>query len=191
MINEQEILNELSRGSHKAFQWLFDTYYKNLVLFAGTYLKDLDACEDVVQQTFVNMWDKREELPAIQSIKSFLVKSVQNACISELRRRNIQCKYADLSAASDSLLSRETEEYILYSELRQHLEEAMKLLTPHQRQCFELNKLQGVKQQQIAEQLGISLRTVELRVSEALKILRRYLEKHFQLILLFWQSRIF
>ena len=58
---ERELLVELSRGSDGAFRELFDTYYKDLVLFAGTYIRDLAACEDIVQQQFVNLWEKRGE----------------------------------------------------------------------------------------------------------------------------------
>lgn len=181
-VNEQELLIELSRGSNQAFHELFDVYYKDLVLFAGTYIKDVDTCEDIVQQQFVNLWERYPETYRIASLKAFLLKSVQNACLSELRHRGIKNKYAELTSVAPAIFSRETEEYILYSELQEYLQKALEQLTPLQRKCFEMNKLQGIKQQQIASELNISLRTVELRVAEALKILRLYLGRYFAII---------
>lgn len=185
--NERELLVELSRGSDKAFRELFDTYYKDLVLFAGTYIKDLAACEDIVQQQFVNLWEKRTEARVILSLKSFLLKSVQNACLSELRHLGHENKYAEWIAETSAVYARETEEYIFYSELQGLLQETLAYLTPMQRKCFELNRLQGVPQRKIAEELNISLRTVELRTAEALKILRSYLKRYFSLIIFFLQ----
>ena len=178
---------ELSRGSDGAFRELFDTYYKDLVLFAGTYIRDLAACEDIVQQQFVNLWEKRGEAGVILLLKSFLLKSVQNACLSELRHLGHENKYAEWMAETPTIYARETEEYIFYSELQELLQEALEHLTPIQRKCFEMNRLQGVKQQQIAEELNVSLRTVELRTAEALKILRSYLKHYFSLVIFFLQ----
>lgn len=186
-MDEQKLLVELSQGSDKAFHVFFDTYYNDLVLFAGTYIKDLAACEDIVQQQFVNLWDKRAEARAIHSLKSFLLKSVQNACLSELRHLGIKNKYEVLAAANPAVFSWETEEYILYSELQEYLQKALERLTPVQRRCFEMNRLQGMKQQQVANELNISLRTVELRVAEALKILRSELKHYFTVILFLLQ----
>lgn len=185
--NERELLVELSRGSDGAFRELFDTYYKDLVLFAGTYIRDLAACEDIVQQQFVNLWEKRGEAGVILSLKFFLLKSVQNACLSELRHLGHENKYAEWMAETPTIYARETEEYIFYSELQELLQEALEHLTPIQRKCFEMNRLQGVKQQQIAEELNVSLRTVELRTAEALKILRSYLKHYFSLVIFFLQ----
>lgn len=186
-INERELLIELSRGSHQAFHKFFDIYYKDLVLFAGTYIKDMNTCEDIVQQQFVNLWERYPEACEILSLKSFLLKSVQNACLSELRHQGIKNKYAELASVAPAIFSQETEEYILHSELQEHLQKALAQLTPLQRKCFEMNKLQGIKQQQIALELNISLRTVESRVAESLKILRLYLERYFAIICFFLQ----
>ena len=80
-------------------------------------------------------------------------------------------------------MCKETEEYILYSELNDRLQEAMSYLTETQRQCFEMNKIRGLKQREIAEKLNMPLRTVELRIAEALKILKQHLREYFVLVL--------
>ena len=82
----------------------------------------------------------------------------------------------------------ETEEYILYSELNVRLLEALIYLTSEQRKCFEMNRMQGIKQAQIAKELNIPLRTVELRIAESLKILKQQLKEYFILVVLFLLS---
>ena len=182
MENEKERLIALSEGSERALEEFFTAYYKDLLLFAGTYIPDAPTCEDIVQQVFVSLWEKRKEAAAIVSMKSFLLKSVQNACVSELRRLNVKSKYEELAARNPEIYARETEDYLFYSELQEQLELALQQLTPVQRQCFEMNRLQGLKQREIAEKLNIPLRTVELRISEALKFLRRHLQDYYPLL---------
>ena len=77
-MNEQDLLLKLSQGSHAAFVSLFEYYYKDLVMFAGTWLRnEQEACEDIVQDVFLNLWEKRKEMAQVVSLKSFLLKSVQ------------------------------------------------------------------------------------------------------------------
>ena len=162
-INERDLLQKLSKGSEAAFSVLFTHYYADLVLFAGSWLKgEQEACEDMVQE----------------------VLAVQNRCISYLRHKQIESKYAGLAAVTMSNVSRETEHYILYSELRERLDEALEILSPVQRKCFEMSRFEGVKQTEIAKELNVSLRTVELRLSEALQILQEQLKDYFTICLL-------
>ena len=184
-INEQDLLLKLSEENSSAFAQLFQYYYKDLVLFAGSYVKDIDVCEDIVQELFVKLWTGRKEISKISSLKSFLLKSVQNSCFDELRRQDVRNKYSGLKSLSKTDITLETEEYILYSELNSRLQKALTYLTPVQRQCFEMNRMQGIKQAQIAKDLDIPLRTVELRIAEALKVLKQQLKEYFILVLLF------
>ena len=184
MENEKELLLALSKGSERALEAFFTAYYNDMLLFAGTYIKDVPTCEDIVQQVFVNLWEKHEEASTVVSMKSFLLKAVQNGCLYELRRLQVKAKYEDLVARNPEIYDYETENYLLRSELQKHLRIALQRLTPVQRQCFEMYKMEGMKQRQIAEQLGIPLRTVELRISEAVKFLRQYFE-HYLLAIIF------
>ena len=143
-----------------------------------------EACEDIVQDVFLNLWEKRKEMAQVVSLKSFLLKSVQNNCISYFRHRHIEDKYAGLQLSESGKVSHETEHYILYSELNSRLQEALEQLSPMQRQCFEMNRMQGMKQAEVARELKVSLRTVELRIAEALKILKQCLKDYFVVCLL-------
>ena len=196
-INEQNLLLKLSQGSSRAFAELFHYYYKDLVLFAGSYVKNITESEDIVQEVFIKLWTGRKDASKISSLKAFLLKSVQNSCLDELRH---QKRYSALLTLSDGhhdeyygpslfrWIHHGTEEYILHSELNVRLQEALIYLTSEQRKCFEMNRMQGIKQAQIAKELNIPLRTVELRIAESLKILKQQLKEYFILVVLFLLS---
>jgi len=185
-MEEHELLVRLSKGDSWAFACLFRCYYKDLVLFAGTYLRDKATCEDVVQDVFAKLYKGRAEAEKIQSLRSFLLRSVQNACLNEIRRDETHRRYVELNALSGEEVLRETEDYLLYSELSVRLQEALEHLSPVQRQCFEMNRMRGMKQADVAQELGIPLRTVEARIAEALKILKFQLKDYFAIIMFFF-----
>lgn len=184
-LKDQDLLQKLSKDDSRAFALLFKRYYKDLVLYAGSYIRDMAASEDVVQTIFLKLWADRKEAEKIDSLKAYLLKAVQNSCLSHLRHEQTRNKYSQLKALSIEAISHETEEYLLYSELSARLQQALSHLSPLQRQCFEMNRINGIKQATIAETLNVSLRTVELKIAESLKILKTHLKEYFLLILLF------
>ena len=186
IMEEHELLVRLSEGDSWAFACLFQRYYKDLVLFAGTYLTDKATCEDIVQDVFTKLYNGRAEAKKIQSLRSFLLRSVQNACLNEIRRDETHRRYVELNALKEEASLRETENYLLYSELSVRLQEVLTHLSPIQRQCFEMNRMQGMKQADVAKELDIPLRTVEARIAEALKILKFELKDYFAVVLFFF-----
>lgn len=94
-INEQNLLLKLSQGSSRAFAELFHYYYKDLVLFAGSYVKNITESEDIVQEVFIKLWTGRKDASKISSLKAFLLKSVQNSCLDELRHQMLKINILD------------------------------------------------------------------------------------------------
>ena len=184
-----ELFRRISlQDDEEAFRLLFYDFFAPLCVFAHRYIDEPESCEDIVQEVFVRFWQERGEMQKVGTLKSFLLKSVQNACISHIRHERVKSKYAELKTLLGPESHRETEEYILYSELNSQLQTALEHLSPVQRKCFELNKLVGMTQIQVADELGIPLRTVELRIAEALKILKMQLKDYFLLVcILFFQ----
>lgn len=178
---QQEIflLSELKRGNKEAFNLLFNTFYADLVLFGGNFIREKAVVEDTVQNVFLKLWDERKTLAIETSLKSYLLKAVRNSCIDELRHQKIIRNY-HLSAGHDSPLEEyDTENYILYSDLHARLREALGKLPEKARECFELNRFEGLKYTEIAERLDVSQRTVEVRIGKALELLRVYLKDFF------------
>lgn len=176
MQNERETLSLLKTGSKEAFSKLFRHYYKDLVLFAGTFIPNKSVCEDIIQTVFFKIWQQHETLNIKTSFKSFLTTSVRNACLDEIRHSKIKNNYTDSFEFLGTTHSFSTQEYILYSDLQKHLTNAIENLPEECKETFKLNKLQGLKYREIAQELNVSERTVEVRIGKSLKLLKAYLK---------------
>jgi len=187
MKEEQYLLEELRRGNKAAFTLLFRKYYKDLVLFGGNFLHDKGICEDIVQDLFVKLWTHPEKMEIDTSFKSFMLKSVQNSCIDHLRHKKVVLEHESYSALFDYDDNMDTENYVLYSDLKDSLDEALTRLPGECRQAFQMNRFDGLKYKEIAEQLNVSERTIEVRIGKAIGLLRQYLKAFFvAVIALFW-----
>jgi RNA polymerase sigma-70 factor (ECF subfamily) len=188
MIEESYLLIELKSGNKEAFSLLFRKYYMDMVLFGGNYLHDRERCEDIVQNVFFKLWSDKEKLEITTSLKSFLMKSVKNGCLDELRHRQVIREYESYSEIFGDMDDLQTEKYILYSDLHDHLDEALKKLPEVCRIAFEMNRFEGLKYKEIAQQLEVSERTVEVRIGKAIGLLRKYLKDFFILLFILLKS---
>jgi len=171
---ELQLLVRLKEDCEKSYSILFHKYYKDLVLFAGNILHDKFTCEDIVQNVFLKIWNDRHTLFIETSLKSYLLRAVRNSCLDELRHQKVINNYE--SNVLKNTNSYETENYILYSDLHEKLINAIKKLPEKHREVFELSRFEDLKYKEIAQQLNISERTVEDRMSKALMQLRTNLK---------------
>lgn len=179
---EYFVLSALKQDSQEAFSLLFRTYYTDLVLFCGNFIKDKSACEDIVQSIFLKLWNDRKIIQIETSLKSYLLKSVRNSCFDAFRHQEIVRQYE--SEYENSVLDcYDTENYMLYSDLHDHLRRALGQVPEQYRRAFEMNRFEGLKYREIAKELNVSERTVEVRVGKALEILRKQLKDFFVLLL--------
>lgn len=183
-MEEKYLLNRLQEGDEKAFTVLFRYYYKDLVLFGGTFIPDRVICEDIVQSIFLKLWNDRTSLIIQTSLKSYLLRSVRNSCLDEIRHRHIIHEHESHTLQNNVLYDIDTENYILYSDLRRHLNNALDKLPSEYREAFELNRFDGLKYREIAERLQVSERTIEVRIGKAIHLLRKYLKDFIVLLLL-------
>lgn len=181
-IQEQYILSGIRDGKREAFSLLFHSYYADLVLFCGNFIKDKNACEDIVQSIFLKLWNDRQQIRIETSLKSYLLKAVRNSCLDEFRHQEIVRQY-ETEYKESALDCYDTENYVLYSDLHRHLHHALEQVPALYREAFELNRFEGLKYREIAERLQVSERTVEVRVSKTLELLRKQLKEFFLIIL--------
>lgn len=177
MKNENYLLVELKNSNKVAYTMLFRNYYKDLVLFAGSILQDKNRSEDIVQNIFLKLWTDRETLNIETSLKSFLLKSIKNACLDEIRHLQViraHESYTESVFEIDEMI--DTENYVLFSDLNTKLTEALNKLPLSYKEAYEMNRFKGLKYKEIARELNVSERTVEVRVSKALVLLRKYLK---------------
>lgn len=182
LLQENFILSALKQDSKEAFSLLFQTYYADLVQFCGNFIKEKYACEDIVQSTFLKLWSDRQHIQIETSLKSYLLRAVRNSCFDEFRHLEIVRQYE--SDYENSVLDDyDTENYILYSDLQDHLYHALELIPETYREAFVLNRFEGLKYKEIAEKLNVSERTIEVRISKTLELLRKHLKEFFIFII--------
>jgi RNA polymerase sigma-70 factor (ECF subfamily) len=178
MPNEYDLIAALKEGNEQAFSLLFNTYYRDMVLFGGTFLPQQALCEDIVQSIFLKLWSGRATLLIDTSLKSWLLRAVRNACLDEIRHRNIVLEHESYVLANshpDDLA--DAGNYILYSDLQHHLQRALERMPEGYREAFELNRFEGMKYSEIAGKLNVSERTIESRIGKAISFLRKYLKE--------------
>ena len=181
-------LETSSINSKKAFKDIFKQYYQPLCHLSSYYVDNQDEAKGVVQEAFIKLWEVRYELAPDSDIKNFLFTLVKNNCLNILKRRQILLKHhekirkIELRYQYESL-NRVTEEYLELKEMQERIDAAINNLPEHCREVFEMSRFQDLKNREIAERLGISQKTVEARMTKALKILRSELQYYLPLLL--------
>jgi RNA polymerase sigma-70 factor (family 1) len=175
---EKFLLKKLAESDNSSFSIIFTIYYSDLVQFAGTFIQDLDTCEEIVQDAFVYFWENRLSLAIHTSLKSYLLKMVQNRCIDWLRHLKIRDQYNAYADLHLCLIENDAENYILCSELEADLEKALCQLPAEISLVFRLNRYEGLTYHEIADRQNVSVRTIEVRMSKALNMLRVYLKDY-------------
>jgi RNA polymerase sigma-70 factor (ECF subfamily) len=156
------------------FESLFKQYYAPLVVYASKYVPETDTAREIVQDFFVKLYEKRYSLTIDTSLKSYLYRSVYNSCMNYINQRSIQEKHIrkiDMERKDEENLENE----INSVELQNRIFNLIEALPPKCRKIFKMNRLEGMKNEEIALVLHLSKRTVETQISKALKILRKKL----------------
>lgn len=174
-MNDLFIIGELRRGNKVVFDYIFNYYYSSLCAFSMKYINDHEEVEDLVQDMFVNLWAEAPNLNIRSSLKSYLFASVRNSCLDFIKHRKVSEKYMTYILYSTDCNDNSTDRYFSESELRQTVNKGMEKLSSRCREIFILSRMQGLSNKDISEKLEISKRTVELQISNALKILRKEL----------------
>lgn len=176
---------EMSRlKDKKAFEDLFKAYYPFLCSFAKKYVDDIDDCKDIVHNVFLNLWQKQGELDAATSLKPYLFKSVYNRCLNHIRDRKKIVRH-DLLMDEEPLFDYlESNDFLEQSELETKIKESIDALPDSCRHVFVLSRFEEKKYKEIADELNISVKTVEGQMSRALKILRENLADYLLALLI-------
>ena len=175
--NEKELFYQLKHGSKIAFETIFNQYYASLCLFASRMLNDDEKAEEIVQDLFVNLWSKRANIQVDSSLKHYLFRSVKNLCLNQLQHLKIREKYAQKAKENLELRYQEND-YFIEVGLSRKIEESIESLPEKRKQIFKLSREEGLKYKEIAEQLNLSIKTVEAQMGLALKQLREKLKDY-------------
>ena len=173
----------LDQYDDKAFEQMFKTHYKELHSYASVMLRDEDTAEEIVQSMFLKFWEKRELLNVQTSIKAYLYKCVYNDSLNYLKHQKVKTKYQDFAAYTMNDHHEAASSKVELTELEFKIQEALNELPEHCRTIFQMSRFEELKYREIAEQLDLSIKTVENQMGKALKILRLKLADFITLIL--------
>lgn len=172
MINDSLLIDQIKKGNHKAYESLFHEHFKVLVVFAKKYLNDLDVAQDITQEVFVQLYEKRESLNIHTSLKGYLYTAVKNRCLDYIKTTKIHSEHKGIIKEQLQLQPFDETDFIEEAELQEKIYKAILDLPEQNQKIFKLSRLEGKSNQEIANELGLSKRTVETHISNALKKLR-------------------
>ncbi len=174
-----------------AFEQLFKAHFNALHAYASMMLHQDSYAEEIVQGMFLKIWEKRSNLDVQTSIKAYLYKCVHNDCLNYISHKKIQLKYQDHAAFTMNGQAGKTSDKIELNELQERLKQALNELPEQCRTIFQMSRFEELKYREIADQLGLSVKTVENQMGKALKILRVNLLDFLPSLLLLFHSGFF
>ena len=177
--NGKHLTAGLRRGKEEAFAYVFRMYYSPLLNYAGRILKDVEAANDVVQECFCRLYERRRELRKELQVRPYLYKSVYNACMDAIKHQKVESNYINQELLdfyfSKVVETPEAEQALLDEDLKGAIQDAINKLPERCREIFVLSKVDGLSNKQISEQLNISMKTVEAQMTTAFVRLRKEL----------------
>jgi RNA polymerase sigma-70 factor, ECF subfamily len=187
------LVERLINGEELAFKEVFYQYYPGLLKFAASYLHDNHLAENVVQDAFITLWEKRMLLEIQSNIKAFLVTIVKNKSINHLEKAKNRIK---IEQSVNQMLLQEADlhictlrslnpEELFTEEIAKILEKTIQELPEQTRDIFLLSRYQGLSNQEIADKLDITVKGVEYHISKSLKLLRTKLSDYLPLFIFF------
>lgn len=194
-MNEESWISQLRAGDEKAFESIFHAYYKALCVFAEQLLSDTKAAEEVVDDTLMALWHRRESLPEIASLGSYIYRAVRNASLNYVRDHQHELvgrispnASAQMAAIVDKAFADTVNplEHLLESQLREAAMDGINRLPDKCRQAFLMSRMEGRSYPEIATALGISENTVKYHIKTALAELRHHLARFIRLVLIFF-----
>ncbi len=185
MLATDDIIIKLKAKDEKAFELVFRVYYPELCRFAYKYVENQDVAEELVQDLFCSLWAKLDSLVINTSLKSYLYSAVRNAAFNYFKHQKVTDKYKSYQMERGSGII-EADRSLEVKELSTKIDAAIHSLPEKCREVFRLSRIENKKYKEIAEELNISIKTVENQMGKALKVLRKELGSYLPIALLMW-----
>ena len=173
-MTDRELVDRLARGEQSAFDTIFREHYAPLVGLAERMLRERAVAEEVVQDVMLELWRRRETLALTESLRAYLFRSVRNRALNQLRHARVE-RAAEPLIGGERVSSPVANHRVVEGEIDAALREAVRDLSPRTREVFEMSRVRGLKNAEIAAVLGISVKGVEAQMAKALRSLRERL----------------
>lgn len=175
---EIDLIKAFKKGDGRAFEELFNRHHKKLYAFLYGMLNSKEDAEEIVQEAFVKIWERREQFIEDNLFESFLFKIAKNAFLNLARKRVTKLVFDNQSDLLPEILSNDTDDYIIYKETKQIIDSIINELPPKRKEIFLLRRVDGLSRHEISHEMGISIITVDNQLMKAKKYLKSELEKY-------------
>jgi RNA polymerase sigma-70 factor (family 1) len=173
----KELIEGIKIGDQKAFEQLYHIFHKWLLAVSLAIAREREAAEEIVEDIFFELWQKRVESDQIKSIESYLYVAVKNRSL-DYYRKHAKNHFVEIEELNDLDVKISPEDIYLFEELRSHIDHAISQLPPKCSEVFRLVKLEGHSYKKVAEILGITPKTVENQLGIAVKRMTLALESY-------------
>jgi RNA polymerase sigma-70 factor (ECF subfamily) len=182
--DEELLLNDLREGSEQAFLKIYEAYWYKVFLIAYKRLGKKDIAEELTQDLFLKLWEKRQTLKP-QKISNYLFVSIKNSVIDHIQSGLVAGKYIDFYKSFAEHSSSSTEEIVQYDDLTEAIERGLSELPGKTQEVFKLGRMHNWSSDKIAKHLNLSEKTVGYHLTKSLKFMRAYLREYLLTIALF------
>lgn len=186
-VNDYEdvvLVKALRKGDIDAFNQLYKKYNLKIFYFIRGYLGSKEDAEELIQEIFMTIWETRNRLKEQLSFNAYLFTITHNAILKFYRNKGSRQKLLNHYLSGQADHSNKTLHDVEYESLVVTIQQYIEKLPPKRKNIFRLSRDEGLGNKEIAEQLGLSVRTVEAHIYQAIKYLRRHLEKEYFVVLL-------
>jgi RNA polymerase sigma-70 factor, ECF subfamily len=184
-LENEAITTLLAQRDESAFEQVFKTHFKRLHAYAFTILRDEVEAEEMVQQVFFKLWERNENLSFNGSVAAYLYKAVHNESLNYIKHQKVRSNHQLYVAYNMKNEVEHPAKKVLAGELEKKIHVALNELPEQCRTIFQMSRFDELKYREIADKLGISVKTVENQMGKALKLMRAKLVDFLTYILLF------
>ena len=178
--SEQQLWKRIKQGDEAAYEELFRQFYGALCQFAFGYLKNEEESKEIVQEVFMGLWEKRQSLKIKKAVKTYLFQAVRNGSLNRLRHEKVRQMYHEHQRNRKPIYDADEMER---QELQLKIDKALDSLPERCQEIFRLSRYEDLKYREIADLLNISIKTVEIQMGKALKIMRSQLQEYLPIFL--------
>jgi RNA polymerase sigma-70 factor (family 1) len=189
LYDEKDLLNKVALGNEKAFQIIFHLYRNKIFSYSFRLLQVESLAEEIVQDVFIKLWINRATIGNIENFGGYIRHITRNYAISALRKTAREMNAFNSKNQNWTEADLDTENDIIYRDTQKILIQAMDTLPPQQKLVYNLCKIDGLKQEEVAQRLNISVLTVKTHLKIANRSIRSYIRQHTDILpLLFFIS---
>ncbi|MGZ5135440.1 MAG: RNA polymerase sigma-70 factor [Flavitalea sp.] len=171
-VQEREVIPIAFNGEGATFEMLFKAHFRRLYAYAYTIVKEEMAAEEMVQNVFFKIWEKHAGRDIAFPALAYLYKSVYHESLNYLKHQKVKAAYQSHTIHHMKNETDHASKKVMLSELEQQINKALNELPEQCRTIFQMSRFEELKYQEIADRLGLSIKTIENQMGKALKILR-------------------